>query len=127
MKVLTNNYFHKQLERLDLGPDYLQGVLENVAKGRSIPLGGKLYKIRAAGFSKGKSGGFRNIFFWKRDELIVFCLLFSKGSQENLEPEQFTHLTILARQYEALKPFEIDQLISNNKLWEVKYDKKTAS
>jgi len=127
MKVLTNNYFHKQLDRFGLGNEYLCQILDDIAKGRSVPLGGKLYKIRAAGISGGKSGGFRNIFYWKKEELIVFCSLFSKAVQENLEPEQFKRLTILARQYEALKPFEIDQLISNNKLWEVKYDKKTAS
>jgi len=124
MKVLTNNYFHKQLERFGLGKDYLGRILDDIAKGRSVPLGGKLYKIRAAGFSKGKSGGFRNIFFWQKDELIVFCVLFTKADRENIEPKQFRELAILAKIYEHLNQEDIYRLMQIGEFREVVHDQE---
>ena len=122
MRVLTNNYFHKQLEDHGLGEDYLSAVLEDVVKGRSISLGNKLYKIRAAGPSKGKSGGFRNIFFWKKEELIVFCQLFPKSRQDNITPKRSRELTILADNYVKLTDEDVDQLIHVKEFREIKYD-----
>lgn len=124
MIILTNNYFHKQLDRYGLGMTYVLAMVEDIGKGRSTPLGNKLYKIRAAGLSSGKSGGFRNIFFWKKDELVVFCYLFSKGQQGNISSTQFKELTILADQYEQLTGKDIEQLIQDGKLWRIGHDQK---
>ena len=84
MKYLKNKLFQRELKDFGLDDEDIKVVLDDIFKGRAIPLGFKMYKIRGAKKGQGKSGGFRNIFFWKKDELIVFCLIFAKNEQDNL-------------------------------------------
>lgn len=73
MKYLKNKSFQRELKGCGLDDENIRVVLDDIFKGRAIPLGFKMYKIRGAKEGKGKSGGFRNIFFWKKDEFIVLC------------------------------------------------------
>jgi len=107
-----------------LDENYFKSVLDDIFVGRSISLGGKLYKIRSAGKSKGKSGGFRNIFYWKKEEFIIFCYIFSKNERENLVTRELHALKILSDEYSKLTSHEIDQCIKNKIFMEVRYDKK---
>jgi len=106
----------------DLDDDYLRDVLDDVHEGRAIPLGSKLYKIKAAKKGQGKRGGFRNFFFWKKEELIVFCLLFGKNEQENLEQDEKKVLKILSDEYDNLTEKEIKKNIQNKQFEVIKYD-----
>jgi hypothetical protein len=101
----------------------MKSVLDDVFDERATPLGSKLYKIRSAKAGKGKSGGFRNIFFWKRDELIVFCLLFGKNEQDDLTADEKKALKILSYEYDHLTEEDIEILIQKNRFTEVDYDK----
>lgn len=123
MRYLKNKSFQRDLKDNHLDDEYIKDVLDDIFKGRAAPLGSKLYKIRAAKQGKGKSGGFRNIFFWKRDELIVFCLLFGKNEQDNLTADEKMALKILSHEYDHLTEDEIKILIKKNKFMEVNYDK----
>jgi len=123
MRYLKNKSFHRDLKDNHLDDEYIKDVLGDVFEGRATPLGSKLYKIRAAKEGKGKSGGFRNIFFWKRDSLIVFCLLFGKNEQDNLTTDERKALKILSHEYDHLTEDEIKKLIKKNKFMEVNYDK----
>lgn len=105
-----------------LDDDYLRNVLDDIHDGRAIPLGSKLFKIRAARKGHGKSGGFRNFFFWKKDELIVFCLLFGKNEQGNLNYDEKQVLKILSNEYDKLTENEIEQNIKNKQFGVIKYD-----
>ena len=69
----------------------------------------------------GKSWGFRNIFFWKRDELIVFCVLFGKNEQDNLTADEKKALKIWSDEYNQLTEDEIRVLVKNNKFKEINY------
>lgn len=63
MRYLKNKSFHRDLKEHDLDDEYIKAVIDDIFKARAIPLGLKMYKIRGAKEGKGKSGGFRNIFF----------------------------------------------------------------
>lgn len=122
MRYLKNKPFKKDMKDHGLDDDYLIDVLDDIHDGRATPLGSKLYKIRAARKGEWKSGGFRNFFFWKKGELIVFCLLFGKNERENLDHDEKQVLRILSEEYDGLTEAEIEQNISNQQ-WEViKYD-----
>lgn len=110
------------MNNYDLDDQYVKNVLSDIFEGRAIPLGSKLYKIRAAQEGKGKSGGFRNIFFWKRDERIIFCLLFGKNEQDNLSADEKKALKILSDEYDRLAEAEIKVLIKKNQFKEIAYD-----
>ena len=125
MWYLKNKAFQRGLKDNHLDNKYIKEVLEDVWKGKAVPLGSKMYKIRAAKQGQGKSGGFRNIFFWKRDELIVFCLLFGKNEQANLTTEEKKALKILSQEYDQLTAGEIKALIRNTTFEEIHYDRQT--
>ena len=125
MRYLKNKAFQRDLKDNLLDDEYIKEVLEDVFKGRATPLGSKMYKIRAAKEGQGKSGGFRNIFFWKQDKLIVFCLLFGKNEQDNLTADEKKALKIWSYEYDRLTEDEIKALIKNNNFKEIHYDRKT--
>jgi hypothetical protein len=120
-----NKSFQRDLEDNALDDEYIRNVLDDVLKGRAISLGSKLYKIRAAKEGKGKSGGFRNIFFWKRDERIIFCLLFGKNEQDNLTEDEKRASRILSNEYERLTDDEINMMVRKNQFKEIYYDQKS--
>ena len=122
MRYLKNKSFRRDMKRYGLDDQYLRNVLKDVFEGRAIPLGSKMYKIRVARQGEGKRGGFRNILFWKKDEMIVFVLLFGKNEQENLEHDERQALRILSEEYDQLTGAEIEQGINNKHFEVVKYD-----
>ena len=122
MKYLKNKWFQKELRNNNLDDEDLKVVLSDIFKGRAMPLGSKMYKIRGAKEGRGKSGGFRNIFFWKKDEFIIFCLLFAKNEQDNISPDEKKALKILSDEYVRLTESEIRKSIENKNFVEVKYE-----
>ena len=122
MKYLANKTFQKDLKDYKLDDNYLHGVLDDILNGRAQSLGAKMYKIRAARKGQGKSGGFRNIFFWKKGELIIFCLLFSKNEQDNLGPDEKKALKLLSEDYSSHTERDINTKIRNKVFREINYD-----
>ncbi len=125
MKYLKNKSFQRNLKDSGLDDENIKVVLNDIFDGRAIFLGSKLYKIRGAKEGKGKSGGFRSLFFWKRDELIVFCLLFTKNEQDNLSSNDSKALKILSKEYDSLTEDDIRKRIEKKTLIEVKYEKQS--
>lgn len=126
MRYLKNKSFQKKLKENDLDDEDVKNVLNDIFKGRAAPLGSKLYKIRGAKDGRGKSGGFRSLFFWKKDERIIFCWLFAKNEQDNLSPDEDKALKILCKEYDGLTGDEIRQSIERNNLMEIQYDKQSS-
>ena len=122
MRLFLNTYFARQLEDYDLDQDYIRDVLKDITQGRSVSLGHKLYKIRSAREGEGKSGGFRNIFFWKKDEFIVFCYLFPKNKRGNLSARNFRALCILADEYDRLISGDLVRLVAQRSFREFAHD-----
>ena len=82
-----------------------------------------MYKIRGAREGRGKSGGFRSIFFWKREEFIVFCLLFAKNEQDDLSWDERRALKVWSNEYDGLTEDELRKAVENKSFTEIKYDK----
>jgi hypothetical protein len=125
MKYLKNKCFQRDLKNYDLDDEDVKIVLEDIFKGRAAPLGFKMYKIRGAKEGKGKSGGFRNIFFWNKDELIVFCLLLAKNERDNFNSDEEKALRLWSKEYSELTEEEINNSIEKKNFWEIEYVKKT--
>ena len=126
MKCLKNKAFQRDLKNNGLDDEDIKIVLDDIFKGRAIPLGSKMYKIRGARSGRGKSGGFRNIFFWKKDEFIIFCLLFAKNERDNLSWDENKVFEILSKQYDHLTEDEINKRIEDNRFWEIEYEKQST-
>lgn len=123
MRFFKNKPFQRDLKENGIDENNIKTVLDDIFEGRAIPLGSKLYKIRGAKEGKGKSGGFRSLFFWKKDNFIVFCLLFTKNEQDDLSSDEIKALKILSKEYDNLTEDDIRKRIEKNSLMEIKYEK----
>jgi len=124
MKYLKNKLFQRELKDLGLDDEDIKVVLDDIFKGRAIPLGFKMYKIRGSKEGKGKSGGFRNIFFWKRDKFIVFCLIYPKNMLDNIDSDTYKALKMLSETYENYSEDEVKKQIELKNFTEIKYEKE---
>ena len=122
MRYLANKTFQKDLKDYKLDDSYLHEVLDDISKGRAQFLGAKMYKIRSTRKGRGKSGGFRNIFYWKKGELIIFCLLFSKNEKDNLGQDEKKALKLLSEDYSNHTESDINTKIRNKIFKEINYD-----
>jgi hypothetical protein len=123
MWYVKNKQFDRDLKDNGLDDEDMKVVLDDVFEGRAIPLGSKMYKIRGAMEGRGKSGGFRSIFFWKREEFIVFCLLFAKNEQDDLSWDERRALKVWSNEYDGLMEDELRKAVENKSFTEIKYDK----
>ena len=65
-------------------------------------LGGGVIKQRVAREGGGRSGGFRAIVLFRRDELAFFVYGFAKSGRENLRRNELETFRLLADEYLAL-------------------------
>ena len=124
MRYLKNRAFQRSLKDHNLNDDDIKEILDNIFKGRAIALGNKIYKIRVSAEGRGKSGGFRTIFFWKKDELIIFCFLYSKNVQEGLNFNAQKTLAVWSKEYEELTAKDIEEAKIKDTFWEIEYEKE---
>ena len=92
MVFIETPTFTRAVTTLLLDDDYakLQAqLLENPELGPLIKGGGGIRKLRFATAGRGKSGGVRVIYFWKKEnEQIYFLLIYSKSKQDNVTDEE---------------------------------------
>lgn len=124
MKYFKNRQFARDLKESGLNHSDVEKMLDDIFEGRAQFLGLKIYKVRVASKRRGKSASFRSVFFWKRNEFIVFCLLFAKNVQDNLKLNEKKVLRILAKEYDRLTPAEVKELIHNKIFMEIHYVQK---
>ena len=68
-------------------------------QGAIIPGSAGLRKLRWGGKGRGKSGGFRFIYYWhKETETIYMLYVYAKNRQEDLTPEQRKLLSRIVRE-----------------------------
>jgi len=93
MKIIETAIFTKRLKKIvDDDDEYrqLQNILIlNPESGKIIKGSGGIRKIRWSGSSRGKRGGSRIIYYWLKDEEIIFMLLiYLKNESEDLTQDQ---------------------------------------
>ena len=93
MKIIETPIFTKRLKNIvDDDDEYrqIQNILIlNPESGKIIKGSGGLRKIRWSGSGRGKRGGSRIIYYWLKDEEIIFMLLiYLKNESEDLTQAQ---------------------------------------
>lgn len=83
-------------------------------------LGGGVIKQRIARKGRGKSGGYRTIIFFRSGELAFFIYGFAKSSRDNIETDELADYKKLATLYLALSDKQLNTLIENDALTEVR-------
>ena len=85
-------------------------------------LGGGLIKQRVARIGQGKSGGFRTVIAFRRDERAVFLFGFAKNERKNINAEDLEDFKYLAREYLELDTNQVESMIKFDEFIEVYYE-----
>lgn len=123
MKIFKNAWFSKYAKREKLSDKSLVQAVNDISNGIiSADLGGNLLKQRIAKQGKGKSGGYRTIIAFKREDKAFFLYGFAKNQQDNIEQDALKSLKNLAKELLVLDDNQIERLLENGILTEVDYD-----
>ena len=86
MRIFKNTWFNRFADKEGITDDELKEVVDRLKKGQfDADLGGYVYKSRIARPGKGKSGGYRVIVFFRKEEKTFFTYGFSKSDKSNID------------------------------------------
>lgn len=131
MRIFMYRAFRQWAKSEKLNDSALNKAVNEMQKGLyDANLGAGLYKKRVAKKGKGKSGSYRTILAFKQENRAVFMYGFAKNQRDNLTSKEEDVYKRLAKEFLSMTNQQISTLITNGKLFEVKYeevkdDKKT--
>jgi hypothetical protein len=82
-------------------------------------LGGGVIKQRIARPGQGRSGGYRSVILFRKEELAFFVYGFAKSNRDNIEPDEVAGFRKLAKGYLALSEKQIATMLKDERLKEV--------
>ena len=85
-------------------------------------LGGGVIKQRIARAGEGRSGGFRAIVLFRREDRAFFVHGFAKNERENLRRDELRTLRRLAEDLFGLDRAELEAMLANGTISEVNCD-----
>ncbi len=125
MKIYKTKVFAKWQNKEKLSDVALCNAAEEVVKGLiDADLGSRIFKKRIAKAGAGKSGGYRTILATKIDGVIFFIFGFGKNEKANISSTEKQTFTEIGSKLLGFSLEEINKLISEQKLFEVYYEKK---
>lgn len=90
-RIIETTIYTRQVGEL-LEEDEKQELLDRIIalpdSGKLIPGSGGLRKLRWSGQGRGKRGGTRIIYYWRRGELIYLLLAYPKNLKEDLSADE---------------------------------------
>jgi hypothetical protein len=87
-------------------------------------LGGGLIKQRIARPGQGKSGGFRTLIAYRRNERAVFLFGFAKNERANIDDDEIETMRERGQGFLALNTGQLARLLAEGDLTEVMYGDK---
>ena len=109
MKILTTNWFNKWLKKISIDKAELisSAKILNEIDETAVNLGSGLYKVRIKRKHQGKSGGYRTILIFKKDELILYVYGFAKNEKDNLDKDELKLFKKLSKDIMRMSKEEI--------------------
>jgi hypothetical protein len=117
MKAFKNAWFQRFAEKQGISDQALRDAVNQAEKGLiDADLGGGVIKQRVARQGQGKSGGFRTIVFYRKDERAFFIYGFAKSDRANLKKDEEEGFRKLAKEMLAFSEEQIKKLVAAGKL-----------
>jgi mRNA-degrading endonuclease RelE of RelBE toxin-antitoxin system len=107
-RFVFTEWFNRNLRSLGKGNPTLRNDLETFLQlfdaeaHPIIPGTGGARKARMKAKGKGKRGGYRVIYYFTGQDRVWFITIYDKVRQENLSPEEQTHVSELLREIKDL-------------------------
>jgi len=122
-RIYKNRWFMKFASREWISDATLVAAIEQANRGLiDADLGGGLIKQRVAREGGGKSGGYRTLVFFRREEWAIFAFGFAKSDKANLSAAELKVYKRAAKIVLALTQSQIDMEVREERLFEVNDD-----
>ncbi len=121
MAIYKHKVFHKWTKAQGLTNNALKKAIVELDNGLyDANLGGGLYKKRIALPGQGKSGSSRTFVAFKEGEKAFFIYGFAKNLRANINANEKKVYRKLAKDFLNMNTAQIEKMIENGKLFEVK-------
>lgn len=121
MRVFKNAWFHRFAQREGIPDSTLQEAIARANDGLiDAELGGGLIKQRLARPGYGKSGGYRSVIIYRKDEVAYFVFGFAKNCVDNLRVDELRAFRKMSSHMLALSDAQFAALLDKGQLEEVK-------
>ena len=115
-RTFKTKFFAKQARKADINDAELCRALAEIARGKTVDLGGGVYKKRLS------NNAYRSIVLTKSDDAWVLEFLFAKKDAENITDSALEGFRVLASGYSRLTPGQLKTLVDNGDLQEICHD-----
>jgi hypothetical protein len=120
MRIFKTKRFDRLADKAGFTDTDLTIAATEVNRGEhEADLGGGVFKKRIARSGAGKSGGYRVILFFRKDERLFFSYVFAKSSRGNIEEDELREFKRVAKKSLELTEKEIDAQLKAGKLKEI--------
>ncbi|HGO5815966.1 TPA: type II toxin-antitoxin system RelE/ParE family toxin [Mannheimia haemolytica] len=120
-KIFKTKAFDKFARKSGISDEMLLKAVERANRGLiDADLGHSIIKQCIAREGEGRSGGYRTLIFYQIKNRSYFVAGFAKNQQQNLSDTEFTALKALAKVYQNLTDDEINLLVQQNRLIEIR-------
>lgn len=113
MNVLKSKWFNKWSKKYKITDDSLMSAIDNFDRSSVVDLGSGLYKIRIPRLKQGKSGGFRTLVIFSKDDLALFMLGFAKNEKGNINATDLNDLRKQAKYILSFSKEHVEKLVDN--------------
>jgi hypothetical protein len=120
MRIFKTRAFARLVRKTDIDDAALIEAVARAEKGLvDAELGSGLVKQRVARKGQGKSGGYRSLIAFRMDDWAIFLYAFAKNDRGNIAAHELQTLRILAADFLAYGPAQIEKLMQAGELMEV--------
>ncbi len=127
MRIFKNKWFNRWARGENITDTVLFDSANEIVQGKvEADLGGYLFKKRLPQAGKGKSGGYRVIVGYRKENTgrLVFLYAFRKSDKENISTQEEAALSLAAKSFLSATDRQIEKLIEARSIWEVKRNEK---
>jgi hypothetical protein len=123
VRILKNKWFAKFARKEGVSDAKLCKAVNDVEAGKiDVDYSGGVIKQRIARPNEGKSGGYRSVILYHRDNRAFFVYGFPKNERENIDDDEEQSFKDLAKVLFALSDDEIAKLVKTGIYKEIKCD-----
>jgi hypothetical protein len=119
VRVFKNKWFTKFAEKAAITDDDLLEAVKEIEAGLvDVNYGGDVYKKRIARKGEGKSGGYRSIVFFRREDKLFFVYCFPKSRRDDIGEDEERYYKKEAKKFFAYTNESLAALKKNGDLVE---------
>lgn len=120
MRIFKNIWFTRFADKEGITDGELKEAVNRLEAGQSdADLGGGVFKVRVVRSGEGKSGSYRVILFFKREERTFFVYGFAKSDRGNIDEKELRIFKKRAKTTLSLTDDQISDRIRDKVLLEV--------